>query len=165
VSEEVDLARLAHEWVALQERHAPQGGVEFVSPLTVPTRGDAGLLRLVMQNLLGNAWKFSSRTTRPRVELQAVDCEGLTVYSISDNGAGFDMAHASKLFAPFQRLHQQSDFEGTGIGLTIVQRIVERHGGRIWAESAVGCGATFRFTLGPKPGEEISKSLTPAAAA
>jgi signal transduction histidine kinase len=144
----LDLAELAREWVETQGRQPQAGIVEFHCPAALPAHGDAGLMKLAVQNLLGNAWKFSARATRPRVEFKAVEHNGVMTYSISDNGVGFNMANARRLFTPFQRLHSQNDFVGTGIGLTIVRRIVERHGGNIRAEAAPGQGATFQFTLG-----------------
>jgi light-regulated signal transduction histidine kinase (bacteriophytochrome) len=109
---------------------------------------DPHLLRIALENLLGNAWKFTSREAHARVELDAVARNGSATYFVRDNGVGFDMAYADKLFGAFQRLHGANDFPGTGIGLATVQRIIARHGGRLWAESAVGKGATFHFTLG-----------------
>jgi signal transduction histidine kinase len=109
-------------------------------------RADSRLLRIVLENLLGNAWKFTQRTERPRIELSRdASGEGFTV---RDNGAGFDPKYVSRLFAPFQRLHKSEDFEGTGIGLATVDRIVRRHGGRVWAEGKPGRGAAIHFTLG-----------------
>ena len=108
---------------------------------------DPALCRSLMDNLLGNAWKFSSGAQSARIELGAVHTDGEQVFFVRDNGAGFDMAYAKKLFAPFQRLHSAAEFPGTGIGLATVQRIVRRHGGRLWAEGAVNEGATFHFTL------------------
>ena len=111
-------------------------------------RADPRLMRVVLENLLGNAWKFTSRQAAPRIEVgETVGASGEPVFFIRDNGAGFDMAHAGQLFTAFQRLHATSDFEGTGIGLAIVQRIIHRHGGRIWAEAEPGEGATFFFTF------------------
>ena len=102
----------------------------------------------MLENLLRNAWKFSRKSERARIELGAkTDPAGSTVFFVRDNGAGFDPTYASKLFQPFQRLHSALEFEGTGIGLAIVQRIVHRHQGRVWAESTPGSGATFFFTL------------------
>jgi light-regulated signal transduction histidine kinase (bacteriophytochrome) len=109
--------------------------------------GDPRLLHALLENLLGNAWKFTRERTRAIIELGVLDHAGSPVYSIRDNGAGFDMAHASKLFAPFQRLHAASEFAGTGIGLATVKRIVDRHGGRVWAEGEVDRGAAVHFTL------------------
>jgi two-component system NtrC family sensor kinase len=106
--------------------------------------GDDRLLTVLFENLLGNAWKFTGRTEAAQIEVGVMDDR---IYFVRDNGAGFDMAHASKLFGVFQRLHTTREFEGTGIGLATVQRVVRRHGGKIWAEGAVGNGATFFFTL------------------
>ena len=100
-----------------------------------------------MTNLIGNAWKFTGKHEKASLEFGANSENGNVVYFVRDNGAGFDMAYASQLFAPFQRLHQATEFVGTGIGLATVQRIIHRHGGHIWAESSVGNGATFHFTL------------------
>lgn len=110
-------------------------------------QGDPVLLQAVLQNLLGNAWKFTSRRNQPVIEFGAKDIEGEQVFYVRDNGAGFDMKYADKLFAAFQRLHRHEDFEGTGIGLATVQRIIHLHGGRIWAESQIDAGSTFYFTL------------------
>jgi light-regulated signal transduction histidine kinase (bacteriophytochrome) len=113
------------------------------------TTADPALARVLLQNLLGNAWKFTRRTSEPRIEF-TVERSGsgkAEVYVVRDNGAGFDMTYAGKLFGAFQRMHTVSEFEGTGVGLATVTRIVERHGGRVWAEAAVDRGATFRFTL------------------
>ena len=112
--------------------------------------GDAKLLRIVLENLLGNAWKFTGRKPTAHIELRRtpVEGEGPAAFVVRDDGAGFDMTYVAKLFGAFQRLHGSKEFEGTGIGLATVQRIVHRHGGRIWAEAAVGRGAAFHFTLG-----------------
>jgi signal transduction histidine kinase len=115
-------------------------GVEVVA--------DPRLLRVVMENLLGNAWKYTGQTADALIEFGTENLEGNTVYFVRDNGTGFDMAYADKLFLPFQRLHKTSEFPGIGIGLATVERIIHRHGGRIWAQSSVGEGATFYFTLG-----------------
>jgi light-regulated signal transduction histidine kinase (bacteriophytochrome) len=115
--------------------------------------GDPGLLRVLLQNLLGNAWKFTSKRADTVIELGAVDDPGgERIFFVRDNGVGFDMAHAGRLFAPFQRLHGASEFVGTGIGLATCRRVVRRHDGRIWAEAAVGQGATVSFTLEAPPG-------------
>ncbi len=110
--------------------------------------GDARLVKIVLVNLLGNAWKFTSKRSDARIAFGCESKLGEAVFFARDNGAGFDMAHAGRLFSPFQRLHTRDEFEGTGIGLAIVQRIVSRHGGRIWVEAAPEKGATFYFTLG-----------------
>ena len=109
--------------------------------------GDPGLLRQVFENLIGNALRFSAKVAAPRVEIGARDAEGETAFFVRDNGAGFDTQQARELFAAFRRLHARDEFEGSGVGLATVQRIVARHGGRIWAESAPQMGATFYFTL------------------
>jgi signal transduction histidine kinase len=108
---------------------------------------DRRLIQIVLENLLGNAWKFTSNVAAPRIQLGAERADGQTVYFVRDNGAGFDMTYAHKLFRPFQRLHTEADFPGTGIGLATIARIIDRHGGRVWAEGAVGAGATVYFVL------------------
>jgi light-regulated signal transduction histidine kinase (bacteriophytochrome) len=108
---------------------------------------DPRLARVVLDNLLGNAWKFTSKVTSARIEFGVVDIDDAPAFFVRDNGAGFDMAFANKMFAPFQRLHTAGEFPGTGIGLATVQRILHRHGGRIWADGAVDRGATFYFAL------------------
>jgi PAS domain S-box-containing protein len=146
--EPVDIAQVAHQVAGLLEATA-QHRVEFSAPATLPATGDAVLLTQVMQNLLANAWKFSSGQEHPRVEVFAQPLpNGATAYCVRDNGVGFDMAHASRLFGAFERLHASSEFPGTGIGLAMVRKIIERHGGRVWAESSPGNGASFFFTLG-----------------
>lgn len=100
-----------------------------------------------MENLIGNAWKYTGKATSARIEFGRRDERGETVFFVRDNGAGFDMRYVGKLFQPFQRLHRSEEFEGTGVGLVTVARIVHRHGGRVWAEAAVGNGASFYFTL------------------
>jgi signal transduction histidine kinase len=109
--------------------------------------GDPVLLRLVLENLLGNAWKFTARAAPARIEVGVQGDGGRLAYYVRDNGVGFDMAYADKLFGVFQRFHAATEFPGTGIGLATVQRIILRHGGQVWARSEVGQGATFFFTL------------------
>ena len=108
---------------------------------------DRGLIEIVLSNLLGNAWKFTAKTEHARIELKTVERDGKIIYYVGDNGAGFDQQYAEKMFWPFHRLHSESEFEGTGIGLAIVDRIIRRHGGKIWAEGATGKGATIYFSL------------------
>ncbi len=110
-------------------------------------QADAGLMRIALENLLGNAWKYTGQKADAKIEFGKREEDGKTFFYVRDNGAGFDMRYAGKLFSPFQRVHAPSEFEGNGIGLAIVQRIVQRHGGRIWAESETGRGSTFWFTL------------------
>ncbi len=146
--EAVDLTALAR---AMEERLRARyldHPVDFQVQDGLVVQADGRLLRVALENLLGNAWKFTGKQPEPRVELGSCPHGGRTAYYVRDNGAGFDSARADKLFTPFHRLHTVNEFEGTGIGLATVQRIVRRHGGRIWAEAAVGRGATFYFTLG-----------------
>jgi PAS domain S-box-containing protein len=144
----VDLASLAREALAELRARDPSRPVEVEVPDRLPAHGDADLLRVALGNLLGNAWKFTGKRADARIALGREEHGGETVYYVRDNGAGFDMRYASKLFAPFQRLHDAGDFEGTGVGLATVQRVLARHGGRAWAEGRVGEGATVFFTLG-----------------
>jgi two-component system NtrC family sensor kinase len=143
----VDLSALAREIAAQLQRAEPTRRARFVVAEGLRVEGDPVLLRQVLENLLGNAFKFSAHAPEPTIELSATESRGKRCYQVRDNGAGFDMAYAHQLFAPFRRLHLARDFPGTGIGLALVRRIVERHGGKAWAEGAVGRGATFSFTL------------------
>ncbi len=143
----VDLTRLAHEVVEQLRAGDPARAVQVTIAPGMAGQGDERLLRLVLGNLLGNAWKYTRRTPAARVEFSAAPQRDETVYRVCDNGAGFDMAYADKLFRPFQRLHRLEEFEGTGVGLAIVARIVARHGGRVWAEGQPGQGACFSFAL------------------
>jgi DNA-binding response OmpR family regulator len=146
--ERTDLAAIAREIVDRLRGGDPERRVGFRVPDQLLAEGDPGLLRAALENLLANAWKFTRKQAEAVIELGSREQDGQTVYFVKDNGAGFDMRYASKLFGAFQRLHAAADFPGTGIGLATVQRIVHRHQGRIWAEGAVGAGATFHFTLG-----------------
>jgi light-regulated signal transduction histidine kinase (bacteriophytochrome) len=144
----VDLSDLARQILRRQQQEQPEHQAEIVIDPELVVTGDAGLLRLALENLLGNAWKYS--TARPGIHIHLGarrQPDQTLVFFVRDRGAGFDMAHADKLFVAFQRLHRHEEFSGTGIGLAIVQRIIQRHGGRIWAEAAVDEGATFYFTL------------------
>jgi PAS domain S-box-containing protein len=143
----VDLSELAREVAANVQAQASGRRAEIVISDEMHGEGDANLLRLVLQNLLSNAWKFTSTRPAARIEVGQVEHDGQCIYYVRDNGVGFDMAYAGKLFAPFQRLHTIEQFPGTGIGLATVQRIVRRHGGRVWTEAVVDQGATFFFTL------------------
>jgi light-regulated signal transduction histidine kinase (bacteriophytochrome) len=147
VREPVDLSALAHNVAAHLQRAQPNRRVEIVIADGLVGEGDARLLRIALENLLGNAWKFTAKRAESRIEVGATT-NGECAYFVRDNGAGFDTAYASKLFGAFQRLHSTDEFEGTGIGLATVQRIINRHGGRIWATGEVDRGATFYFTLG-----------------
>jgi len=143
----VDLSALAQGVVAELRQREPRRAVEFVCADKAQVRGDPALLRVVLENLLGNAWKFTTQRRPARIEFGVAQQDGASAYFVRDNGAGFDMTYADKLFGAFQRLHSAKEFEGTGIGLATVQRIIHRHGGRVWAESAVDQGATFYFTV------------------
>lgn len=145
--QDVDLSVKA-QVIALELRHnEPERRVEFDIPEGIKAEADPKLARQLLEILIGNAWKFSSKTDLARIRFGVIEQEGQNVYFVGDNGAGFDMAYADKLFTVFHRLHRADEFEGSGVGLAIAQRIVARHGGRIWAESAPGAGATFYFTL------------------
>lgn len=143
----VDLSGLAESVNSELRQQNQERAVETIIEPGLTVCGDTELLRVVMENLLGNAWKYTSKTPDARIEFGATQQGSERVYSVNDNGAGFDMAYADKLFSPFQRLHTEAEFPGTGIGLSIVRRIINRHGGRIWATGEVGKGATFYFTL------------------
>jgi light-regulated signal transduction histidine kinase (bacteriophytochrome) len=145
--ESLDLSALVRE-VAKQLSDANPGRrVDLLVAEGIVATADPRLLRVALENLLGNAWKFTGKRASARIEFGVEQHEGAPVYFIRDNGAGFDMAYAGKLFGVFQRLHPLTEFEGTGVGLATAQRILTRHGGRIWAESAINKGATFYFTL------------------
>jgi signal transduction histidine kinase len=150
--EPVDLTRMATEIVENLRAAQAERNVEFVAGEDIKAFGDVSLLKVALENLLGNAWKFTEREEEARIEFGADRRPRLgflaPIYFVRDNGAGFDQAYSDKLFGAFQRLHGQDEFEGTGIGLATVARIIHRHGGRVWAEGEVGEGATFYFTLG-----------------
>ena len=149
-SQPVNLSQLAAFVIDDLRRGAPERATSVEIEPGLVTEGDPTLLRMVLDNLLGNAWKYSAKVARPRIVFERVPHANpgeRTVYQVRDNGAGFDMRFADRLFGVFQRLHSSSDFPGHGVGLASVRRIVRRHGGEIWAEGEVGVGATFSFTL------------------
>jgi signal transduction histidine kinase len=148
VRQPVDLSAIAKGVAEELRIREPSRTVAVEVEQGIRAEGDPRLLRVVLENLLGNAWKFTSRKSAARVEFGRSMKDGRTAYFVRDDGAGFDMTYAEKLFAPFQRLHAQSDFDGTGIGLATVARVVRRHGGEVWAEAAPDRGATISFTLG-----------------
>jgi len=144
----VNLSALTQSIVNNLKQTQPERQVSFLIASDLAVKGDSELLRIVLENLINNAWKFTSRRTDAYIEVGAQDDSGGRIFFVRDNGAGFDMAFASKLFGAFQRLHSTEEYPGTGIGLATVQRIIRRHGGNIWAESSIGNGATFYFTVG-----------------
>ncbi len=145
--ETVDLGALARDVADELRNRDPRPGIELVVAPGVTTHADPRLLRVALENLLGNAWKFTGGRDRARIEFGRVEHKGTPAYFVRDNGAGFDMAYAGKLFGAFQRLHDAREFPGTGIGLATVQRVIHKHGGRVWAEATPDKGATFYFTL------------------
>ena len=145
--DQVDLSQMATEITSALQQASGDRKVTVNIGAGLMAIGDQRLLHVALQNLLGNAFKFTSRTPEAEVEFGSWMQDGTTMYFVRDNGAGFEMEYAHKLFGAFQRLHSVTEFEGSGIGLATVQRIVSRHGGRIWADGAPGKGATFYFTL------------------
>jgi DNA-binding response OmpR family regulator len=143
----VDLSALAQVVVAELQHRDPHRTVEIAIAPGLELQGDPGLVRTMLENLIGNAWKFTAKSPAGRIEVGTVENDGQQAFFVRDNGAGFDPVHASRLFRPFTRLHAVKEFEGTGIGLATVARIVTRHGGRVWAEGSVGKGATIYFAL------------------
>jgi signal transduction histidine kinase len=158
-TETVDLSQLAT--LVFNELAAadPERRVEFLAQPGVVAQGDSRLLRIALENLVGNAWKFTSKVPQARIEFGSLTKDEGTVYFIKDNGAGFDMQYVDRLFTAFQRLHGDRDFKGSGIGLATVSRILRRHHGSIRAESAPGLGATFSFTLAPVPEPEAQTRI------
>ncbi|MEK8089050.1 PAS domain S-box protein [Thermithiobacillus plumbiphilus] len=146
----VNLSQIALRFTEDLRSSSPERQVDFVIAPDLLAQGDAHLLEIVLENLLRNAWKFTSKQAHARIELGQTRMNGEQVFFVRDNGAGFDMQYAHKLFVPFQRLHGDAEFKGTGVGLATVQRIIHRHGGRIWAQGSPNQGATFYFTLNPQ---------------
>ncbi len=146
--QDVDLSALATLILSRLQESEPARKVEVKVRPGVVVSGDGQLLRIALENLLENSWKFTNKLPEARIEFGVTQASGEPTYFVRDNGAGFDMTYADRLFGPFQRLHPQDEFAGSGIGLATVQRIIHRHGGQVWAEGLVGQGATFQFTLG-----------------
>lgn len=147
-SETVNLSQIAQEIIADLQAATPSRQVNVFIGEDLITDGDSALLRVMLENLLSNAWKYTSKRSQAYIEVNTIpQANGTQIFYIKDNGAGFDMNMAEKLFTPFQRMHSHTDFPGTGIGLTSVQRIIHKHGGRIWVETAINQGATFYFSL------------------
>jgi two-component system sensor histidine kinase/response regulator len=145
--EDVDLSVLATRVMTRLKESQPERDVEFVVEEGLEANCDSKLITVLLENLLGNAWKFSGKQVVARIEVGTTEIEGKKTYFVRDNGAGFDAEYADKLFGAFQRLHSEEEFSGTGIGLATVQRVINRHGGKIWGEGEVGKGATFCFTV------------------
>ncbi|HKY53028.1 MAG TPA: PAS domain S-box protein, partial [Anaerolineales bacterium] len=143
----VDLSKLAENIAAELKQNNSERDVRFIIAQNLRVQGDPHLLQIVLENLMGNAWKFTSKRELAEIEVGTKSENGEIIYFVRDNGAGFDMTYANKLFGAFQRLHAMTEFPGTGIGLATIQRIIHRHGGRVWAEGTVDQGATFFFTL------------------
>lgn len=152
--EPVDLALLARGVVHELRQTAPQRDVVFAISDRLNVQGDPVLMRVALANLLENAWKYTSRRAQALISFGCEQRDGQTVFCVRDNGAGFDMVYASKLFAPFQRLHSAREFPGTGVGLACIARVIHKHGGRIWADARTGEGAAFFFTVPEKSGPE-----------
>ena len=152
----VNLAEMVGRIAEELKRSEPERKVEFLISALPVVEADEGLMRVALDNLIRNAWKYTSRHEAACIEFGAQTVQGETRYFVRDNGAGFDPSLTRRLFEPFQRLHSRSEFPGTGIGLATVQRILARHGGRIWAEGAVERGATFWFTLRGGSGERAN---------
>jgi two-component system, sensor histidine kinase and response regulator len=146
--QEIDLSAIAGLILTRLQESEPERKLEVKLRPGVIVVGDGQLLKIAMENLLENAWKFTAKEPESRIEFGTTQAGGEATYFVRDNGAGFDMTYADRLFGPFQRLHQQGEFPGNGIGLATVQRIIHRHGGRVWAEGLLGQGATFYFTMG-----------------
>jgi light-regulated signal transduction histidine kinase (bacteriophytochrome) len=144
---DVDITALAKETADHLKKQQPDRTVRFLIQEGIRARADEGLMRIVFENLLGNAWKFTKNRSDALIEAGCAEEASRRVYFVRDNGAGFNMQGVRRLFNPFQRLHTRDEFEGTGIGLAIVKRVISRHGGEVWAEGREGEGASFYFTL------------------
>ena len=147
---DVDLSSMANNILSELQQRAPKANRCIQIQGDMHAEADPKLLQIALTNLLENAWKFTAKTESPRIEVtQSTDTDtGSAVYSVSDNGAGFNMQYKNKLFTAFQRLHDAREYPGTGVGLATVKRVVSKHGGRIWADATEGKGASFHFTLG-----------------
>ncbi len=154
----IDLSALCREIIDQLRAEQPERSVEFEIQDGISAWGDPGLIRIVIGNLLSNAWKYTSKTSIAKIRFSASRQNNSTVYKLQDNGVGFDMQYAGKLFEVFQRLHGKDDFEGTGVGLATVKRVIDRHNGSIWTEAKSGKGASFLFTLPAEPSAHESGS-------
>ncbi len=159
-AEKVDLSAIARSIMEELCRNAPERKVEFIAPEKEEVQGDPHLLRIVMENLLRNAWKYTSRHAEARIEFGHTENQGRITYFVRDDGSGFDQTFADRLFQPFQRLHAAADFPGNGVGLATVRRIIQRHRGEVWAQGAVEKGASFYFTIGTGRTDDGDTSAT-----
>jgi light-regulated signal transduction histidine kinase (bacteriophytochrome) len=153
--EQVDLSSMVQTIAREIQESAPQRQSTWAIQDGVVVQADSRLIKVVLENLLGNAWKFTANQPRSHIEFGLLEQNNEKVVFVRDNGAGFDMQYAGKLFGAFQRLHKAEEFEGTGIGLATVQRIIHRHGGRVWADSEIGRGTTLYFTLRSRTSKHI----------
>lgn len=144
---QINLGDLAAAVATMLKETEPERDVDFQIDTSLTAKGDLTLLRILMENLIGNAWKFTSKHRSARIEIGKTEFNDMETFFVRDNGIGFDMADADRLYVPFQRLHTAGEYEGNGIGLSTVQRIVQRHRGMVWADAEQGSGATFYFTL------------------
>jgi signal transduction histidine kinase len=156
-AEKVDLSAIARAIIEELCRTAPDRNVEFIAPEKAEVFGDARLLSILMDNLLRNSWKYTSRHEHARIEFGTTTEVGHTVYFIRDDGSGFDPRSSDRLFQPFQRLHSSTEFPGNGVGLATVRRILQRHGGEVWAQGAVEKGATFFFTISALRNQRVER--------
>jgi light-regulated signal transduction histidine kinase (bacteriophytochrome) len=147
VLQNVDISAIAESIVAELKATSPERNVEVHINKDMKAMADSGLIRIVMANLIGNAWKYTSKKENAKISIESKFTKSETIFIIKDNGSGFDMKFAENLFTPFKRLHSATEFQGTGIGLSIVERVIRRHQGRVWAESEINNGASFYFTL------------------
>jgi signal transduction histidine kinase len=157
--EKIDLSEFARSILEELCREAPDRKVEFVAPMRAYAFADSRLLRIVMDNLLRNAWKYTSHHDHARIEFGEASKNSQTVFFVKDDGSGFDPRSANRLFQPFQRLHSTAEFPGSGVGLATVRRIVQKHGGEVWAEGVVEKGATFYFTLGSGRNDSSGRTI------
>jgi light-regulated signal transduction histidine kinase (bacteriophytochrome) len=149
----VNLSAISHDIAGTLQQQQPERSVQWAIEDGITVQADRSLMQIAMQNLLENAWKFTGKTDRPVIRVGMIDHDGACDLFVADNGVGFDMAYADRLFGAFQRLHHESEFAGTGIGLAIVHRILRRHEGRIWVHASPGHGATFFFNVNGQPHE------------
>ncbi|MBD3346434.1 MAG: hypothetical protein GF401_15380 [Chitinivibrionales bacterium] len=160
VYESVDLSKMASDIITELRKSSPRDNMTVKIEKHMTVTADKGLLYSALHNLLGNAWKYTAKTSNPYIEVGAKKADEKLIYYVRDNGVGFDMQYAKSIFTSFTRVHAEKEFHGTGIGLAIAERVIMRHGGKIWAESTPGEGATFYFTI-PKAAHNVTQSVAP----